>query len=171
MVMSLGLIMVVFVAAWAMAADAPVSQGKTYMYNVKPPHSAYPDESGGQLTDGIVASENVYWDTKWVGVWIDQPWIVTIDLGASMPITQLRSHHLAGTAGIWWPTSISVSVSENGATWSEPVELVIDEERPDAAVSDWFVVGDLNVQGRWVMITYGPPSGGGNMFVSEIEVY
>jgi len=149
----------------------PVSVGASYSYPGKGPLRAYPDPEVKKLTDGVLAPTASYTDPNWVGFWSTEPFAILIDLGKSVPITQVRSHHMAGIAGITWPTRFFVMVSDDQITWSEPLEIVEPDYTPSEAQMRWISFDNLNLQGRYVQLVYFPPTEGKNIFISEIEVY
>ena len=57
-----------------------------------PPNEEYPADGLASLVDGEMGSDD-YLDTKWMGWWYeDKPFEVTIDLGESKAIAELRGH-------------------------------------------------------------------------------
>lgn len=151
-------------------AAEPLSKGKTYTYEIKGPLKRYPDPDENKLTNGILPEKPDYMEPNWVGFWSTEPYAVTIDLGSSFPIKQVRSFHMAGIAGIVWPTKIMIVVSQDKEEWSEPIEF-IPEETPTAAAMQWLTIDNINLSGRYVQIAFFPPIEGKNVFSGEIEVY
>jgi len=155
----------------ASAQEKPLSLGASYQFPVRPPLRAYPDPEGTKLTDGIVSDSTSYTNPNWVGFWSTQPFAIVLDLGRSVPIQRIRSHHMAGIAGITWPTRLFVMVSDDQVSWSEPLEIEEPQYMPNETQLRWFSFDNLNLQGRYVQLVYFPPSEGRNIFISEIEVY
>jgi hypothetical protein len=164
-------VLTVFVSLGLTAVAAePLSKGKPYSYVGKGPLSRYPDTTGAELTDGVLPPSADYMNPNWVGFWSTEPFAVTIDLGSSMLIKQVRSFHMAGIAGIIWPPQMMVVVSDDNEEWSEPVEWV-PEATPSSATTKWLVIDNINLQGRYVQLAFFPPREGKNIFTGEIEVY
>lgn len=94
-----------------------VAQNKTYEY-LKAPEAAYPDEDGKALTDGK-KGEATYSDQAWVG-FLGKPEIV-IDLGERTEGIHLFKVNTlgGGFAGVFTPTSIEISVSDDGVHYTK----------------------------------------------------
>jgi hypothetical protein len=155
----------------AMAAEGNLAAQKTYVYEAKQPAANYPDPDGVKLTDGKLAAAAVYYDPAWVGVWDIAPIVINVDLGSSQLISEVRTHFLAGNAGTKYPDMISVSVSEDNLNWSDTISLSIFDPVPSTGTMQWFAISQINLKGRWVRLSYKPPTGGANIFIDEIEIY
>lgn len=126
------------------------------------------------MTDGVTGT-NSYANPAWTAVWYNDTFHIDFDLEEHTNVYQVRVHMLAGTAGIFYPSKLSVSVSDDGTTWTEVKELTNTEQPAEASVR-WFEIDGIDAAGRYVRlsITYDPTvrdGEGTNMFLSEVEIY
>jgi len=145
-------------------------------YTLSPPpsygYSTDPDDKT-QLTDGVY-TVGYFWTQKTTVGWSGAaPVIVTLDLGKVQPIAGLSYNTAAGVAGVAWPTSILVLVSDVGKVWGSAGDLidlatVNGGPPPEPYSTHRFATGDLKTHGRYVKlyIDQSPYT-----FVDEIEVY
>ena len=127
-----------------------------------------------QLTDGKYVSEYFWVQKGTVGWQHPGTVLVTIDLGGVEPIRGATFHTAAGTAGVGWPTQVSVFVSEDGKTYhwvGDLVELSAARGLPQPMgyreYTYW--TDQLQTKGRYVQIAAIP--GSAYLFCDEIEVW
>lgn len=141
-----------------------------------PPNYAYstdPDDRI-QLTDGVY-SVGYFWVQKSTVGWSrGRPIRITIDLGREQPITGLSFNTAAGVAGVSWPASIAIYVSDDREAWwyaGDLVNLSLAKGRPPAEgyAVHRFWTDSLAARGRYVALLITP--GGPYCFCDEIEVY
>lgn len=126
-----------------------------------------------QLTDGIYTTGYFWTQNTTVGWSNANPVVITIDLQRVQPIAGLSYSTAAGVAGVTWPNSILVMVSDNGEQWSLAGDLVaLSNQRsapPTDAYTTWrFQTDQLTTRGRYVKLYV---DGSPFVFVDEIEVY
>lgn len=151
-----------------------VALGKSYTLSPAPNYgySTDPDDRV-QLTDGIY-TVGYFWTQKTTVGWSNAvPAIITIDLGEVLPIAGLSYSTAAGVAGVTWPASIGVLVSDDQASWRQVGDLVEMGTRNGAPPSDKygqfrFATGDLKTRGRYVSLVIDCAP---YCFVDEVEVY
>jgi hypothetical protein len=172
------LFVLVLVACWipsACGAQQNIAKGKTYALDPKPDyrHSTDPGDKI-QLTDGVY-TEGYFWTQAgtvgWSGV---NPAYITIDLEAVEPICGVSFSTAAGMAGVHWPVSILILVSENNKTWLYAGDLVVLSARKDQPKTEGysehrFRTDELRTRGRYVKLIVS--GSGAYIFVDEIEVY
>ena len=151
-----------------------VALGKPY--TLKPgPNYGYctdPDDKV-QLTDGVY-TVGYFWTQKTTVGWSGAaPAIVSIDLGQVQPIAGLSYNTAAGVAGVTWPTSILVMVSDDNKTWGMAGDLIDMATRNGAPPAEpysihRFATGDMKTHGRYVKLYIDQVP---YTFVDEIEVY
>lgn len=149
--------------------------GRPYTLQPAPSYGLCTDENDKfQLTDGIY-SVGYFWTQKSTVGWSrGRPIVVTIDLGSVAPICGASLNTAAGVAGVSWPGSIFVCVSDDGQQWwlaGELIELSGDHGLP--AVEPYRVhrywTDKLATHGRYVSFLSAP--GTGYFFTDEIEIY
>ena len=143
--------------------------GKKYTLAVQP-ESQYPDEEGASLTDGKLA-EAAYYDPAWAG-FLGRPEI-TVDLGkVETGIYGIEISTLGGgSAGVYAPTNISVSVSDDGKSFRPAVTRDFDAD-PGVDSADRVARSILlaeNVSGRYVKISVATNQSW--IFIDEISVF
>lgn len=124
-VVLLSLIMAVFLSATVFTAAQPptrpsenLAAGKSYQLNPSPNYKHCTDPGDNvQLTDGVYADGHFWTQKETVGWSKANPAVVTIDLGGVVPIRGISFDTAAGIAGVTWPMSILVLVSDDGATY------------------------------------------------------
>jgi hypothetical protein len=172
------LFVLVFIACWVPSAcgeQQNIAKGKKYTLDPKPDYR-YCTDSGDiiQLTDGVY-TEGYFWTqgstVGWSGV---NPAYITIDLGAIEPICGLSFNTAAGVAGVRWPVSILILVSEDNKTWLYAGDLVVlsaKNSRPktEGYSEHRFQTDGLRTHGRYVKLVIS--GSGAYIFVDEIEVY
>ncbi len=139
-----------------------------------PPNYSYctsPDDVV-KLTDGV-HTVGYFWTQKTTVGWNGSPATVTIDLGSDQPIRGASYSTAAGVAGVGWPTSIQVFVSDDGQTFYGAGDLITHAAKfglpePQGYSLFTFVADDLNTHGRYIRFIV---SSSGYIFCDEIEVY
>ncbi|MGB2820666.1 MAG: hypothetical protein WBF17_06765, partial [Phycisphaerae bacterium] len=127
-----------------------------------------------QLTDGVY-TKGYFWTQKTTVGWTNaQSPTVTIDLGAVEPIGGASLNMAAGTAGVTWPMSILLLVSDDGKTHhflGDLVELSAAEGHapPAGYAVHCFRTARLATRGRFITFAIAP--GGPYVFCDEIEVH
>ena len=141
-------------------------------YTLKPGFTAqYPDD-GRKLTDGQL-SELGFGDGKMVG-WMSRSPTMLVDLGVERSIDAVRAHVEGGGHGaVNTPTSLSVSVSPDGASWRRVgVAKQMGEvtaERPEGeskVVLGWMLASFPRASARFVRLEF---TGNTWTMVSEVE--
>ncbi len=102
------------------------AEGKSYVLSI-PPQPQYPDEEGKTLTDGALG-QPAYYDTAWSG-FLGAPEF-TIDLGRTeKAIYGFEVSTLGGgSAGVYAPTEITVSVSDDGKNFREAASVKFEAD-------------------------------------------
>jgi len=134
-----------------------------------------------QLTDGVYISGERMWLQRGAVGWrqLDgmahiRPPSVTIDLGSDVPICGFSWDTAFGAAGVGFPSSIDVYVSNDGASWHYVGDLLSNALRhrimpPPGVYSTYRAwTDDMPCHGRYVRMI---PVQDGFCFVDEIEVY
>ncbi|MEN6642153.1 MAG: discoidin domain-containing protein [Armatimonadia bacterium] len=151
-----------------------IALGKKYTLQPAPNYGLSADAGDAtQLTDGQY-TVGYFWAQKTTVGWQNtNPAIITIDLGKIEPIAGLSFDTAAGVAGVSWPSSILVLVSDDGKTWGSAGELISMSTKQGAPASQpystyRFATGDMKTHGRWVklFVDNSPYT-----FVDEVEVY
>ena len=126
-----------------------------------------------QLTDGVY-TVGYFWTQKTTVGWQHaNPVIISLDLGQVQPIAGLSFSTAAGVAGVAWPNSILVLVSDDGKTWASPGDLVALGTVNGAPATEpystfRFATDALKTHGRYVKLYVDQMP---YTFVDEIEVY
>lgn len=145
-------------------------------YTLTPaPNYSYCTEPGDktQLTDGVYSVGYFWTQPTTVGWSGGSPARIRIDLGKIEPIAGLSFSTAAGVAGVAWPTSILVLVSDDGDKWTWVGDLVEKSLRfgmppTDRYSQHRFFTDDLEARGRYVeLVVDASPY----CFVDEVEVY
>lgn len=155
-------------------AGENLALGKPYTLDPAPNYPLCTDPGDAtQLTDGRHSTGRFWSDKATVG-WVNsKPVIITIDLGSVRPISGVSFNTAAGTAGVKWPESISILVSDDGRAFYVAGELISLSARtstppPQGYAVHCFRTDQLGTHGRYValVVTPGEPCA----FVDEIEV-
>ena len=170
----------------ARAADAAsphpdwrnLAVGKAVRFNTPPNHPAVTDpDDAKQMVDGKLSPATPMWyDKSAVGWVMVDPVVFTVDLGSQQPIRGVAMHIPGGLAGVEWPSSIQVYVSETGARYSligDLMELTAHRPPEKGYASLWLVADRLETHGRFVKFVCSPTNlgNGAYIFVDEVEVY
>lgn len=177
----ISIVMLVLAAAGVCRAAAPVNlaAGKSYTFDPAPNYAATVDAADAtDLTDGKIVTDpkQSLWSYKSCVGWqhTRRAVSITIDLGKVEPIGGGAFYTAAGTAGVAFPSSIAVDVSEDGKTFHRAGDLVRLSENPlPPAYGDYapgcFRTHALKTHGRYVRLTIIPVDV--FVFVDEIEIY
>jgi len=128
-----------------------------------------------QLTDGIY-TQGYFWTQQSTVGWQNAlPATITFDLESIQPICGILFHTAAGVAGVQWPLSIHILVSDDGKTYFHAGDLVefsaVEHGAPKAEGYGLhcFRTETLRTHGRFVkllIIGNGP-----FIFADEIEIF
>ncbi len=165
--------------AQAIAADTQrpgdnIALGKPYTLDPRPNYSYCTDPGDKtQLTDGVY-SKGYFWTQKSTVGWQSVGGVtITMDLGAVQPIRGASFNTAAGRAGVTWPASIVVLVSDDGKSYYPAGELISLSLKHGAPPADYAIhrywTDELRTHGRFV--SFLVTAGGPYTFVDEIEVY
>jgi len=163
------------VAPVSCQANENIAQGKKYTLEPRPNYSHCTDAGDKiQLTDGVY-TKGYFWTQKstvgWSGA---NPAIITIDLGTVQPICGVSFNTAAGVAGVQWPLSIFILISDDNKSYSyvgDLVELASEHGQPktEGYSVHRFWTNKLKAHGRYVKLLC---SGQGTfIFIDEIEIY
>lgn len=170
--------------AWAEEVASPhpdwvnLAAGKMVQFNTAP---NYPDvtdaDDAKQMVDGRLSPATPLWGDRSVIGWATgNPVVFTLDLGAVAPIRGVAWHVGAGQAGVEWPTSILIYVSEAGDKFRLVGGLMpLLTERPPAQgyAACWLVADKLETKGRYVKFVCTPTNlgNGAYIFIDEVKIY
>lgn len=170
--LALGLLLLL--AQAAVAAPENIARGKSYTLDPAPNYAHCTDPGDvTQLTDGKF-TEGHFWTQAstvgWSGV---APILVTVDLGQVQPIRGATWSTAAGVAGVEWPRSITILVSDDGQKYFEAGDLVaLSSAAHPPPEGDYalhqFTTDQLKTHGRFVQFLVAPS--GGYCFADEVEV-
>ncbi|MCC6446838.1 MAG: hypothetical protein IT210_25725 [Armatimonadetes bacterium] len=151
-----------------------IALGRPYTFDPIPDYALCTDAGDrSQLTDGVY-TEGYFWtQASTVGWNIARPAIITIDLGRVEAIRGVAYSSAAGVAGVEWPGSIGLFVSDDGKRFHEAGDLIVlsraSEMPPQNGYATYrFKTEGLRTHGRYVSLVVSSPS---YSFVDEIEVY
>ncbi|NLF19321.1 MAG: hypothetical protein GX595_19000 [Lentisphaerae bacterium] len=164
-------------AAATPAVPAPENLARGCAYTLEP-HPSYglctdPDDKI-QLTDGVY-TVGYFWTQKSTVGWSRaRPVMITLDLGADVPISGLSFNTAAGVAGVEFPRAIMAMVSVDGRTYYSLGDMVSLSRRKGIPPAEKYavhryVVDDLQTHGRYVKLLID--TAGAYCFVDEIEVF
>ncbi|MBI5687711.1 MAG: hypothetical protein HZC54_21790 [Verrucomicrobia bacterium] len=163
----------------AIAADTQrpgdnIALGKPYALDPRPNYGYCTDPGDKtQLTDGVY-TKGYFWTQKSTVGWNSVGGVtITVDLGSVQPIRGASFNTAAGRAGVTWPASVVVLVSDDGKSYYPAGELVNLGMKRGAAPNDYAIhrywTDELRTHGRFV--SFLVMAGGSYTFVDEIEVY
>jgi hypothetical protein len=172
------LFLLVSIACWIPSAcgkQQNIAKDKKYTLDPRPGYRYCTDPGDkAQLTDGVY-TEGYFWTQAstvgWSGA---NPAYITIDLEAVEPISGVSFSTAAGVAGVHWPVSIFILVSDDNKSWASAGDLVVlsgKEGRPktEGYSQHRFWTDELRTRGRYVKLVVS--GSGAYIFVDEIEVY
>jgi len=158
-----------------------LAQGRPYTLSPAPNYE-YCTESGDatQLTDGAYTVGYFWTQPTTVGWSKVSPVVITIDLGADVPIDGVSFSTAARIeAGAHWPRAIFLRVSTDGRQWYDAGELlglataqgfVLNAEvGPHGHMARNYRADGLATHGRYIAFVVAPS--GDYCFCDEIEVY
>lgn len=156
------------------AQPVNIALHKPYKFSARPNYRHCTDVGDAkQLTDGVY-TEGYFWvQSGCVGWQKVRPVIITIDLGQREPIGGVSFSTAAGTAGVAWPQSLQVFVSDDQKSWSYLGDLcdlgVKSKHPPQKGYGKFrYATDQLRGCGRYVAVLAGSQP---YCFVDEIEVW
>jgi hypothetical protein len=179
-----GFVFMLPLASCAKAQDSNIALNKSVIFSAKPNYALCTDPGDNiQLTDGKYSTEgkqnevegtkNIWVQKGTVGWQFVKPVVITIDLESVQPISGVSFSTGAGTAGVTWPTSIYMAVSDDNKTWRAAGDLVLLSRVNGAPPAKGYaafryVTHDLHTKGRYISFAVmATPM----VFADEIEVY
>jgi len=152
--------------------------GRAVQFNTPPNDRSSTDPGDArQLTDGRLSPATPMWyDRKSsVGWALLDPTVFTIDLGAVHPIRGVALHMGAGRAGVEWPSSIRIYVSDDGARYSlvgDLMQLLARRPPEKGYAAFWLVADKLETHGRSVRFVCSPKNLGNGAYImlDEVEI-
>lgn len=137
----------------------------------------YPDENGNSLTNNVFAQSAGYGDMEFIGLNSTSEFgksnggitTIVLDLGETYPIvTATVSCSNFGEAGINLPKAVTVTVSNDGENWSEPIaaEYEVDEPVVGEVIK---AIAKVNTEARY--ITYHFEHASNWVFIDEIQAF
>jgi hypothetical protein len=174
----LALVTCLAAGAWGEGAFTPpgpnIALQKPYTLEPAPNYVDCTDDARRTvLTDGEYTKGH-FWVQKSTVGWVNtRPVAVHIDLGQVEPIAGLSFSTAAGVAGVVWPGSLWIMVSDDGKQWTVADDLVaLSNRRGAPAPAPYslhrYVTGDLQTRGRYVALVVDQVP---YAVVDEIEVY
>ncbi len=161
-----------------------IALGKSVTFSAPPNYSLSTDpEDHLQLTDGKYSSEGQLNEVeKTTSIWVQKgtvgwqnksPMFITIDLGSVQPISGVSYSTAAGAAGVAWPGTVMVTVSDDNETWRDAGDLVVLSRKngvpPAAGYANFrYSTRDLKTRGRYVALAVAAAP---YLFTDEIEIY
>lgn len=161
--------------AWLMLSEIEaveggqnVALGAAYHLAPKPKSDAKYADDGLRLTDGDTSRPADGWN-KVVG-WNQETPQVVVDLLAPAQVSLVRAHVLGGgNGGVWYPTSVAVSTSEDGTTWSE--EVAVAPSRPETGQESLVAFVDVELPPRKARYIRVRLERRGWAMLDEVQVY
>lgn len=157
------------------AAHENVARGCPYTLDPHPSYGYCTDPNDKvQLTDGEYTA-GYFWTQKSTVGWTHaRPVMITLDLGADVPVCGLSYNTAAGVAGVEFPTSIMALISVDGRSYYALGDLVSLGRKHGVPPSGKyavhrFVTDELQAHGRYVKLLIDPA--GAYCFTDEIEVF
>jgi|GEM_PF-1210430 len=147
-----------------------ISKGQVYDLFPAPNYAQCTDENDLlQLTDGQFTDGSFWVQPGCVG-WVWKPIVkITVDLEETKAISGVVFSTAAGRAGVRWPASIWIEVSDDGRTWYEVGDLVaLSARQPSPGYKRHRFRAGVATHGRWVRFTV--EAQGNGVFVDEIQV-
>ncbi len=158
------------------AAENNLARGKPYTLTPFPRYEHCQDTGDAvQLTDGEL-SAGYFWTNKGTVGWVSSGYgAITVDLQRIEPIAGAAFRTAAGTAGVEWPLTIRVLVSDDGQVFHDVGDLVtLDQAENGPLPAEGYqvrrlVTHRLKTRGRYVrfMVVLSGPFG----FVDEVEIF
>ncbi len=152
-----------------------VALGRPYTLKPAPNYRLCTDPGDKtQLTDGKYV-KGYFWAQKGTVGWNHVNFVdINIDLGQVKAISGVSLRTAAGVAGVYWPSSILVFVSDDGKNWYKLCDLITDHDGPQLPPYGTYreVVlqnHGLKAHGRFVRVIMRP--NGAYVFTDEIKVF
>ncbi|MBT3288968.1 MAG: hypothetical protein HN380_16585, partial [Victivallales bacterium] len=151
-----------------------IALDKPYTLSPRPSYRLCTDADDKiQLTDGTYTVGYFWTQMTTVGYSRAYPAMVTIDLGKIEAIAGVSLSTAAGAAGVTWPETIFVLVSDDGKNWrslGDIISLSLKHGLPsaDKYSTHRFATADLKACGRYVQVMVAQTP---YCFMDEIEVY
>ena len=156
--------------------SANMALGKKYSIFPSPNYHLCTDPGDRtQLTDGKTTT-SYFWTQKGTVGWQYSSYVdIVIDLGKTEPVDRVTFTSAAGKAGVQWPRTAMVLVSDDGKNFYKVGDLIAaDEKRNGLFDNETYAIrkiesDPLAVKGRYVklfLIGSGP-----FLFIDEIEVF
>ena len=127
-----------------------------------------------QLTDGK-STTRYFWTQKGTVGWQGKPYVlITVDLGRVQPIQGVAFTTAAGRAGVLWPASIEILLSDDGKAFYDAGDLVaLDHKVHGPWPKDYAIrrlaTTELHGKGRYVRFLASPAAP--DIFCDEVEVF
>ena len=157
------------------AAHENLAKGCPYTLEPQPSYALCTDrDDKAQLTDGIYTA-GYFWTQKTTVGWQHaRPIVITLDLGADVPVRGVSYNSAAGVAGVEFPASVVALISVDGRSYYALGDLVaLSMKRGLPAVGKYsvhrFVADEMKAHGRYVKLFVD--SAGAYCFTDEIEVF
>ncbi len=161
--------------AWSAPARINLALHKKVKLHPRPNYRLCTDpQDRVQLTDGVY-TQGYFWTRKSTVGWRQALCvIITVDLGKVEPIAGASYSTAAGVAGVEWPQTILVLVSEDGKSYRLAGDLVrLDADRskipPKGYGTHRYWTDKLRARGRYVTFMVSSP--GPYIFADEVEVF
>lgn len=152
-----------------------IAYKKKYTLEPSPNYINCTDEKDTeQLTDGVFSKGYFWVQTSTIGWKLVNPVTITIDLDEVKLISGISFSTAAGSAGVHWPRSIFVFLSNNGVDYSYECDLKgLGNNRNCPEHNQYsifqFAAYHLRSQGRFVKLIIVPK--GSFIFVDEVQIY
>lgn len=155
-----------------------LSAGQAVQFDTPPNYPAVTDpDDAAQMVDGKFSPTTPMWyDKSAIGWVMVDPCVFTVNLGSNQPIRGVALHIAGGQAGVEWPDSIHIYVSETGDKYSPVGDLMdlITQHPPEKGYAAlWLVADKLETHGKFVKFVCSPTNlgNGAYIFLDEVEIY
>ncbi|MBI3922811.1 MAG: hypothetical protein HY318_15430, partial [Armatimonadetes bacterium] len=155
-----------------------LAAGKSVQFNTPPNYPAVTDsDDAAQMVDGKFSPTTPMWyDKSAIGWVMVDPVVFTVDLGSNQPIRGVALHISGGQAGVEWPDSIQMYVSETGERYSpvgDLMELITQRPPEKGYATLWLGADKLETHSRFVKFVCSPTNLGNGVyiFLDEVEIY
>jgi hypothetical protein len=152
-----------------------IARGAPYTLFPNPNYALCTDPDDAiQLTDGK-STTRYFWTQKGTVGWQGKPYaLITVDLGRVRPIQGVAFTTAAGRAGVLWPASIEILLSDDGRAFYDAGDLVaLDHKLHGPWPSDYAIrrlaTTELHSKARYVRFLAQP--NGPYIFCDEVEVF
>lgn len=155
-----------------------VAANKPVKFDTPPNYPQTTDaDDARQMTDGAFSSSTPIWNGKETVGWVGEtPAVFTVDLGQVRPIRGAGIHFAAGSAGVEWPASIQMFVSDTGEKYTpvgDVMQLLTARPPKKGYAAAWLSTDKLQTHGRFVKFSLTPRNlgNGAYIFMDEIEIH